>query len=103
MATDERAIILDEAKKCVCADRDIQYGTPENSFAEIAKLWSAYLDKEITAHDVGIMMCIFKIARIKTGHVKRDNYVDAAGYIACAGECQCEEREEIGSCSKIGF
>lgn len=82
----ERAELLKEAENCICRDRDIQYGSPENSFGEIAKMWSGYLDKEITAHDVGVMMTLFKIARIKTGHIKSDNYIDAIGYIACAGE-----------------
>ena len=34
-----REAILDEAKKCVCSDRQNQYGSPEDSFNTIANLW----------------------------------------------------------------
>ena len=82
----KRAELLRMAEKCVCQDRDLQYGSPEDSFKEISRMWSVYLGTNIDAHDVGIMMALFKIARIKTGHYKDDNYVDCIGYIACAGE-----------------
>lgn len=82
----KRAELLKAAENCICQDRDIQYGSPENSFSRIAEYWATYLGVDITAHDVGIMMALFKIARIDTGHCKDDNYIDAIGYIACAGE-----------------
>ena len=81
-----RATILDTAKKCVVGDRQDDYGSPENSFSEIGKLWSAYLGADIKAADVGLMMALFKVARIKQGRFKEDSFIDAAGYIACAGE-----------------
>lgn len=81
-----RAEILDEAKKCVCEDRESQYGSPEDSFELIAELWSSYLDYAISPVDVAIMMALLKIARIATGRFKADSYIDACGYIACAGE-----------------
>ena len=40
----------------------------------------------LDAEDVAIMMCLLKIARIATGEPKADNYIDLAGYSACAGE-----------------
>lgn len=55
-------------------------------FALIANLWSVYLEHDVSAHDVGIMMALLKIARIKDGRFKADSYIDAAGYIACAAE-----------------
>lgn len=83
-----RKSILTEAEKCVCTDREQQYGSPENNFSLIARLWREYLDtdKPITAHDVAVMMALLKIARIATGTFKADSYVDACGYLACAGE-----------------
>lgn len=33
-------------------------------------------------------MCLFKIARIATGHGKADNWVDLGGYAACGGELE---------------
>lgn len=82
-----RKRILEGAIHNVCGDRDIQYGSPENSFSEIAELWSWWLDIDISAKDVGIMMALFKLARIKTGYDKEDSYVDCAGYVACAADC----------------
>lgn len=34
-----REMCLDEAKKCVCMDRNQQYGEPEQNFTVIAQLW----------------------------------------------------------------
>lgn len=80
-----RAGILDEAKKCVCGDREEDYGSPENSFGLIGQLWTVYLDTLVTSKDVAMMMALLKIARTKGGD-KMDNFVDLAGYAACAGE-----------------
>lgn len=77
---------LEESIKCVCTDRKEQYGSPENNFSLIAELWSAYKGETFTAEDVAMMMALLKIARIKTGKHKDDNYVDLAGYAACACE-----------------
>ena len=76
---------LAKAKICVCGERETDYGTPEQSFTWIAKLWSGYLEKELTAQDVAMMMCLFKIARIKNGGTD-DSFVDLAGYAACGAE-----------------
>ena len=86
MNTITRADILDGAKKCVCEDRESQYGSPEDSFKLIADFWSSYLDYAISADDVAMMMTLLKIARIAGGRFKADSYIDACGYIACAGE-----------------
>ncbi len=88
----KRAEILETASKLVCGDREQQYSPPENSFRAISELWNAYLfnagydGPELEPADVGMMMALFKIARIQTGSYKDDSYVDACGYIACAGE-----------------
>lgn len=82
-----RAQILEEAKKCVCGKREQDYGTPEDNFSTIAKLWNAYLGHEdIRSNDVAMMMALLKIARIRTGKQTDDSYVDLAGYAACGGE-----------------
>ena len=89
-----RAEILDSAKKCVCEDRESQYGSPEDSFELIAELWSSYLDYAISPVDVAIMMSLLKIARIATGRFKADSYIDACGYSACAGEIAGREESK---------
>lgn len=80
-----RAQVLDEAKKCVCGDREEDYGNPESNFSMIADLWTAYKGVDFSAIDVAMMMALLKIARIKAG-TKSDSFVDLAGYAACAGE-----------------
>ena len=54
--------ILKEAEKLVAGDRQEDYGDKLTNHKNIAKLWSAYLDKEITSHDVAICMGLVKIA-----------------------------------------
>lgn len=82
----KRAEILHAAESCICGQREQDYGSPENNFKIIANLWSDYLDAEITALDVAMMMCLLKIARIKNGGGTGDSFVDLAGYAACGGE-----------------
>ena len=87
-----REMCLDEAKKCVCTDRNQQYGEPEHNFAVIAQLWQTYLraadeDIEILPCDVATMMVLFKVGRVATANVgKADSFVDMAGYAACGCE-----------------
>lgn len=81
-----RAEILDAAKKIVTGDREKQYGSPEDNFDVIARLWTTYAGHSFTPVDVAVMMALLKVARIKTGHYKTDSYVDACGYLACAAE-----------------
>lgn len=91
-----RKDILDKALHCVNGDRDQQYGSPERSFETIADLWTAYLRCEVTPKDAAAMLALLKIARIKTGAPKEDNWIDLAGYAACGGELDneawCEKR-----------
>jgi hypothetical protein len=96
-----RSEILDAAKKCVCGQREQDYGTPESNFQLIADLWNSYLGlpyrhsdinesrdtiPEISPTDVAMMMGLMKIARIKNGGGTGDSFVDLAGYAACGGE-----------------
>lgn len=82
----KRKEILETAIKTVCEDRQDQYGDPEDNFNVISDLWGTYLDIPITGQDVAMMMALLKIARIRNGQHKDDNYVDLAGYAACAAE-----------------
>lgn len=80
-----REKVLDEAKKIVTGSR---HGAPEDTFGAIALLWSAYLDRLIFPHDVAIMMLLLKVGRASNGALEPclDNYIDMAGYAACAAE-----------------
>lgn len=81
-----RGFILDEARHCVCRSREEDYGSPEDSFGMIARLWSAYTGYEFEPADVAVMMVLLKAARIAGGSRSMDNWVDIAGYAACGGE-----------------
>lgn len=92
-----RADILHAAEKCVCGQREQDYGTPEDNFETIAELWETYLRHAcvdeaggvyIDANDVAMMMELLKIARIAAGGGKADSWIDLAGYAACGAECE---------------
>lgn len=83
----KRRKVLERATACVCGDREKDHGKPEDSFAKIAALWSAYTDMKVSPLDAVVMLALLKAARIKTSPgVNDDNFVDMAGYAACAAE-----------------
>jgi|TARA_R110000823_G_C15594717_1_gene464660 hypothetical protein len=82
---------LSEANRLVGTDREKDYGDKVENHSNIARLWSAYLEIEIEAHDVAIMMTLLKIARTKLGKVSKDTYIDMAAYGAIAGEIKFKE------------
>lgn len=90
----KREEILDAAKRCVCGDREQDYGSPENNFQTIADLWTSYLQAQgvnldfLVLYDVAAMLALLKIARIASGHAKEDNWIELAGYAACGGELE---------------
>ena len=90
-----RKRVLSEAEKCVCGQREHEYGVPEDSFEMIGKLWTVYLDyaTKIYAHDVAAMMALLKIARIAKSPDHMDSWVDGCGYFACGGEIAGKEME----------
>ena len=90
-----RKRVLREAEKCVCGQREHEYGVPEDSFEMIGKLWTVYLDyaTKIDAHDVAAMMALLKIARIAKSPDHMDSWCDLAGYAACGGEIAGKEME----------
>ena len=86
MSAEARKEILDEAIRITSADRNKDYGDPEDNFRMIADLWSTYLDNvRIEPHDVAAMMILMKVARITTSPSKPDHWVDVAGYAGCGG------------------
>ena len=83
---------LTEAIKLIGGDRQRDYGDKVVNHNNIARLWSAYLDMPIRAHDVAILMALLKIARTKLGAVSKDTYVDMSAYSAIAGEIKFKEK-----------
>lgn len=78
--------ILQEAEKLVNNDRAKVHGDKKQNHKNIALLWSAYLEMKIMPKDVAILMVLLKLARTKAGEHNVDDYVDACGYSAIAGE-----------------
>ena len=76
---------LDTAAKIVTGQRQHDYGDKYQNHENIANLWSAYLNYNISAHDVAICMLLVKVARLKH-RTTQDCYIDMAGYAAIAGE-----------------
>ena len=91
-----RQRVLSEAERCVFGKREQDYGTPEDSFDMIGKLWTVYLDyaTKIDAHDVAAMMALLKIARISENPQHMDSWVDGCGYFACGGEIAGKAAQE---------
>ena len=95
---DKRGNVLLEAHEIINGERQQQYGSPEDSHAVIAEMWNGYIHAKlrverlpevaiyITDQDVAHMMVLFKLARELNGAGKRDNYRDAAGYLAIASD-----------------
>ena len=93
-----RKEILGAAQKCVCGDREQDYGSPEDNFNTIANLWADYLSvkvepTDIEPKDVAAMLALLKIARIASGHAKEDNWVDGCGYFCIGGELSAGDME----------
>ena len=83
---------LARAGTLVAGDSEKDYGDKVHNHQNIAKLWSAYLDIEVRAHDVAIMMTLLKVARTKLGAVSEDTYIDMSAYSAIAGEIKFKEK-----------
>ncbi len=81
------------AADLIGGDRKAAYGDVVSGLKRIAILWNAHLHatgnapaRPLTAVDVAWMMTELKHARAYTGPYRKDNYIDAAGWAAIAGE-----------------
>lgn len=90
----KRSEILETAAKCVCGNREQDYGSPESNFEKIAEFWTTYTGYPFVAKDVAAMLALLKIARISSGNAKDDNWIDLAGYAACGGEIEAMEGDD---------
>ena len=84
--------ILEQTKKLVSTDREDKHGDKVQNHENIARLWSGFIQNktklniQLLPEDVANMMALLKIARTQAGHHNIDDYVDACGYSAIAGE-----------------
>lgn len=78
--------VFQQAGNIVYGDREQTYGHPAKNLKVIAEQWQDYLFHktgavvDLTAEDVCWMMALLKMAR-QMNQYKRDNLVDAIGYI----------------------
>ena len=72
--------ITDEAQKIINGPRRDDYGPVEESFQQIATMWSALFGKEITSKDVALAMICLKVCRESGPKHTRDSLVDIVGY-----------------------
>ena len=100
---------LAAAEKCVCGDREQDYGIPENSFRLIAEFWHTYLSAKCVAagvhvqlepEDVAAMMALLKIARASVNPEHIDSWIDLVGYGCCGGEIATRETDVGGEYEK---
>ena len=79
---------LEEVQEIV-VNRGDSYGSASYTLQNIAKLWSEYKGTGFSVQDVGIMMMLLKIARMKTDR-SADSWLDIAGYSAITYEAICD-------------
>lgn len=84
--------ILREAAELVDGERHEAYGNSHANMAHTAAVWSAYLGVTVTPEDVAWMLGMAKACRAKKGAYHPDNYRDAAGYAAIAGDMAGDKR-----------
>jgi hypothetical protein len=88
-----RSEILEIAHGYITQDRAATHGGAEDSFADIAAMWSIYLEHPVGPEDVCMMMVLLKAVRFKNNRQHMDNPIDAAGYAALAGEIASRHKD----------
>jgi len=95
----ERWCILQDASNLACGERDADYGPPKLNLTAAGALKTVFREhmvRDISLAELeAIELCLTKLGRIATGAPKRDNYVDAAAYIAIAGEIALDNSSDL--------
>ena len=98
--------ILEKTKKLVSESRHDKHGDKVINHENIGRLWNAYLANKfklnlnLLPEDVANLMTLLKIARTQAGKHNLDDYIDACGYSAIAGEIA--EARQILKSSTLG-
>jgi len=83
----KRMQVLEDAGRLISGDRERDYGTPQDNFANIAVRWSQQVGVRIEPWQVTLMMLDLKLARMATTQRPHDDsLIDAAGYAALTAE-----------------
>ena len=84
-----RVKVLKDAIKLTVGERKNTYGPFVENMRHLAALIQAYYGTiNVSPHDAAVILALSKISRIaNSNQYHRDNYVDAANYLAAAWEC----------------
>ena len=95
--------ILKKTEKLVSKDREDKHGDKVVNHENISRLWTGYLQNKtklsivILPEDVANLMTLLKIARSQGGSFNLDDFVDACGYSAIAGEIISKRNDQLSS------
>ena len=84
--------ILKKTEKLVSESRHDKHGDKVINHENISRLWTSYLQNKfklnlvLLPEDVACLMTLLKLARTQAGKFNLDDYIDACGYAAIAGE-----------------
>lgn len=85
--------LLEEASAIVNGERQQQYGHPSVHFARVAAGWETiFADGIFNEERVALAMVWFKMCR-QLQATKRDNIIDAIGYLLTADMCATTKAE----------
>lgn len=96
-----RGDILATANKLTHGERNVNYGSPTSNMLAFASLLQGYFEARgfdssstIDSEDAAWIMVLAKMARTvdHSRPLHNDNYIDAAAYVAMAGECAADDR-----------
>jgi hypothetical protein len=85
-----RETVLAEADRLIHGPRQQDYGHPTADFERTGRYWSILFGVEVPTWKVAAAMVMLKVSREENAH-KRDNCVDAAGYVGCWAMCTEED------------
>jgi hypothetical protein len=85
-----RGEILAQADRLTHGDRNKNYGSPLTNHTRIAKLWSVWLETEITPAQAAMCLALVKVARLIETPDHLDSFIDGAAYFSIAGEIETE-------------
>ena len=74
-------------------ERDVE---AERSMARTVRSFNAQFGTNMTEYQGWMFMVHLKLARAEGGNFREDDYLDAAAYIALAGECRGNEPQKRG-------
>lgn len=102
----DRVLVLEEAASLTSGERDLQYGPPIvnlTASGDLKRTMREHLVRDLSVAELEALdMVLTKIGRIITGpEPKRDNYVDAAAYMAIAWEAAAADKKDLDEVSKI--